>query len=151
MIVLYGCAEAEGSAQHLALALAKRARMVVLLPQQDAPNGQPSTTSEVDGVLRQSLPTRELVPLLAAAIDGVDRTGPKADPAVLPALSRREHQVLSLVARGLTHQQIARRLQISIHTVDTYVRRIKEKWKLGNKADLTRAALPLLQREPLAS
>lgn len=56
-------------------------------------------------------------------------------------LSPRELQVLRQVSRGLTHTQIANRLGISRHTVDTYVKRIRSKLGLGNKAELTRAAI----------
>lgn len=56
-------------------------------------------------------------------------------------LSEREVQVLRQIARGLTHGQIASRLDISPHTVDTYVKRIRAKLGVGNKAELTRAAL----------
>jgi DNA-binding NarL/FixJ family response regulator len=59
-------------------------------------------------------------------------------------LSAREQQVLELIASGLTHGQVARRLVISPHTVDTYVKRIRSKWDLGNKAELTRAALQMM-------
>lgn len=38
-------------------------------------------------------------------------------------------------------KQTARRLKISKHTVDTYIKRARVKLRLGNKADLTRAAL----------
>jgi DNA-binding CsgD family transcriptional regulator len=58
-----------------------------------------------------------------------------------PALSGRERQVLDCIAGGLTQSQTARRLGISTHTVDTYTRRVRRKLGLGNKADLTRAAL----------
>jgi DNA-binding NarL/FixJ family response regulator len=58
-----------------------------------------------------------------------------------PALSDRETQVLRQIARGLTHGQIATRLGISPHTVDTYVKRIRTKLGVGNKAELTRVAL----------
>jgi DNA-binding NarL/FixJ family response regulator len=56
-------------------------------------------------------------------------------------LSEREGQVLRQISRGLTHGQIATRLGISPHTVDTYVKRIRAKLGVGNKAELTRAAL----------
>jgi DNA-binding NarL/FixJ family response regulator len=56
-------------------------------------------------------------------------------------LSPRERQVLRHIARGLTHGQVARLLEISPHTVDTHVKRIRAKLELGNKADLTRAAV----------
>lgn len=58
-----------------------------------------------------------------------------------PTLSNREHQVLAQIALGRTHGQIATRLGISQHTVDTYVKRIRGKLDVGNKAELTRAAL----------
>ncbi|MFC4015610.1 response regulator transcription factor [Nonomuraea purpurea] len=57
------------------------------------------------------------------------------------ALSEREKQVLRRISQGLTHGQIATRLGISRHTVDTYVKRIRAKLGAGNKAELTRAAL----------
>jgi DNA-binding NarL/FixJ family response regulator len=69
----------------------------------------------------------------ASLPDGLDPFGPN--------LSERERQVLRQIARGLTHSQIATRLGISSHTVDTYVKRIRAKLGVGNKAELTRAAL----------
>lgn len=59
----------------------------------------------------------------------------------LDSLSDREVQVLNQVAHGYTHGQIATRLGISAHTVDTYVKRIRAKLGVGNKAELTRVAL----------
>ncbi|MFD0556011.1 helix-turn-helix transcriptional regulator [Stackebrandtia endophytica] len=56
-------------------------------------------------------------------------------------LSPREQSVLTHISQGLTHDQTARRLGISRHTVDTYVKRARAKMKLGNKADLTRSML----------
>jgi two-component system, NarL family, invasion response regulator UvrY len=56
-------------------------------------------------------------------------------------LSDREGQVLRQISQGLTHGQIATRLGISPHTVDTYVKRIRAKLGVGNKAELTRVAL----------
>jgi DNA-binding NarL/FixJ family response regulator len=56
-------------------------------------------------------------------------------------LSNREEQVLRYISCGFTHGQVARRLGISAHTVDTYVKRIRSKLDVGNKAELTRAAV----------
>ncbi|MBB2914120.1 DNA-binding NarL/FixJ family response regulator [Streptosporangium becharense] len=73
---------------------------------------------------------------------GKDRQSPSDRPktAGVP-LSGREEQVLHQISRGLTHGQIATKLGISPHTVDTYVKRIRTKLGVGNKAELTRAAL----------
>jgi two-component system, NarL family, nitrate/nitrite response regulator NarL len=72
---------------------------------------------------------------------------PVALPAVAPpgsgGLSPREHQVLHFIASGYTHDQAARRLGVSRHTVDTYVKRLRGKLGVGNKAELTRAAMQL--------
>lgn len=63
------------------------------------------------------------------------------DDAERGVLSMREYQVLRQIADGRTQTQIARALGISYHTVDSYIRRIRSKLGLGNKAELTRAAM----------
>lgn len=87
------------------------------------------------------------------AIAGGERSGlPSPDNGLTSAvqelevsgnpLSEREKQVLQRISLGLTHGQIAKRLHISPHTVDTYVKRIRAKLGgLGNKAELTRVAI----------
>ncbi|MCX5247139.1 LuxR C-terminal-related transcriptional regulator [Streptomyces sp. NBC_00201] len=57
------------------------------------------------------------------------------------ALSRREEQTLALIAQGFTHAQAAARMGVSVTTMNTYVERIRAKLQVGNKAELTRAAL----------
>lgn len=66
---------------------------------------------------------------------------PAASAPEQAGLSDREHQVLHHIARGFTHGQIATRLGISPHTVDTYVKRVRAKLGVGNKAELTKVAL----------
>jgi DNA-binding NarL/FixJ family response regulator len=56
-------------------------------------------------------------------------------------LSSREREVLRHLVEGCTHHQTARRIGISQHTVDTYVKRIHAKLGVSNKAQLVRAAL----------
>jgi DNA-binding NarL/FixJ family response regulator len=52
------------------------------------------------------------------------------------ALTRREEEVASLVARGLTNRQIATELVISEHTVATHLRRILKKVGLHSRTQL---------------
>jgi DNA-binding NarL/FixJ family response regulator len=59
-------------------------------------------------------------------------------------LSRREEETLNLIASGFTHAQAATRMGVSKATVDTYIERIRTKLQVGNKAELTRAALTQL-------
>jgi DNA-binding NarL/FixJ family response regulator len=56
-------------------------------------------------------------------------------------LSPREEEALGLIARGFTHAQVATRMGVSKATVDTYIERVRAKLQVGNKAELTRAAL----------
>ena len=58
-------------------------------------------------------------------------------------LSPREQEALGFIACGFTHQQTATRMGVSKGTIDTYVARIRTKLQLGNKAELTLAALRL--------
>lgn len=63
------------------------------------------------------------------------------DAPVLPSaegqtlLSSREKQVLELITKGFTAEEIARLMQVSVHTVQTYVRRIYVKLKVSSKAE----------------
>lgn len=57
------------------------------------------------------------------------------------ALSPRERQILDLMVSGLTYDQTARRLGISVHTVGTHVRRIRAKYAPTTMADLIRMRL----------
>ncbi len=56
-------------------------------------------------------------------------------------LSKRESEVLQLLAMGHTNQQIADKLYLSVKTVETYKARIKEKLGLQGRAELVRYAI----------
>lgn len=61
-------------------------------------------------------------------------------PDDLP-LTRREREVLKLIASGLTNRQIAEKLFISVKTVETHRARILQALDLHNTADLVRYAI----------
>jgi len=58
-----------------------------------------------------------------------------------PALTRREREVLQLLAEGRTTREIASQCCVSVKTVETYRWRIRNKLKLRNLAQLTKYAL----------
>ncbi|MFE0465536.1 response regulator transcription factor, partial [Kitasatospora sp. NPDC058965] len=64
----------------------------------------------------------------------------RPDPRLL---APRELETVRWLAEGLTHAQIARRMGLTEATVSTYVKRIRTKLNVGNKADLTRTAIEL--------
>ena len=57
------------------------------------------------------------------------------------ALSGRERELVTLVARGCTDIQIAAELRISVRTVRSYLDRVRDKTGCRRRADLTRLAL----------
>ncbi|BDG61083.1 response regulator [Caldinitratiruptor microaerophilus] len=61
-------------------------------------------------------------------------------PALAP-LTEREREVLTLIAQGLTNQEIAQRLFISIKTVQAHRANIMEKLDLHDAVELTKFAI----------
>ena len=51
-------------------------------------------------------------------------------------LSQREHQVVYLVAKGLTNKEIAKQLSLSVRTIERYSSSIMNKLDLHNRAEL---------------
>jgi two-component system invasion response regulator UvrY len=68
-------------------------------------------------------------------------TPTRADPLSGGDLTPREQETLRAIVQGLTHAQIARRFGLTEATVNTYVKRIRNKLHAGNKAELTRIAI----------
>lgn len=90
------------------------------------------------------------------ALKSSDDTGPRklatraADHGSSPppssgsgTLSRRELQVLTLIAEGYTNKQIADELGISVRTVETHRERLMRKLDVQGTAALTKAAIAL--------
>lgn len=86
---------------------------------------------------------------LVAAGGQQHTTATPGHPAI-DALSQREREVLVLVARGHSNQQIADKLFLSVKTVESYRSRLMTKLGLKDRSELTRLALSsgLLASEP---
>ncbi|WP_168801690.1 response regulator transcription factor [Glycomyces buryatensis] len=97
----------------------------------------------VRALLHQSEPDESLHEAVRAAAAGNLGDAVASSAVSLPGLSQRESLVLTLISEGYTNDQMARRIGISKHTVDTYIRRIRSKLKLGNRAQLACAAMNL--------
>jgi DNA-binding CsgD family transcriptional regulator len=91
-------------------------------------------------VVATPLPGNANTSMLSTVVRATMLNAQPESPAEAPPLSERERQVLTCIGTGYTHDQTARRLGISPHTVDTYVKRIRGKLGIGNKAELARAA-----------
>ncbi len=65
---------------------------------------------------------------------------PSDDDPELDQLTSREKDVLRLIARGYAYKQVARKLSISIKTVETHVSSVLRKLQLSNRHELARWA-----------
>ncbi|MGV9554587.1 response regulator [Streptomyces sp. NPDC003522] len=86
------------------------------------------TVARGEGVVAPAV-TRRLIAEFAAS----PAPGPKADPAVLDALTRREREVLVCLGEGLSNAGIAERLDMAEATVKTHVSRLLGKLELRSR------------------
>lgn len=84
---------------------------------------------------RRDRPALQIAPSLAwvTAADAPGVPDGVADGVELPTLSRREREVLALVATGSTDAQVARQLQLSPATVSRHLHRIYRRLQVPNR------------------
>jgi len=118
--------------------------VLVLTMHDDPAYGRSVLGAGAMGYVTKKAADRELVLAIRTVREGrrfvdisqAEEMVPNAAP-----LSQRERQVLTELARGFTHQEIADRLALSIKTVETYLARLSSKLHLSRRADLVRFAL----------
>jgi len=67
----------------------------------------------------------------------------KVETSAIPLITRREKEVLELIAEGLTNGEIAEKLFISNATVDTHRKNLLIKFQTKNTASLIKTAMQL--------
>jgi DNA-binding NarL/FixJ family response regulator len=110
--------------------------------------------SGANGYLLKTQSAEELLRCVQSALEGGAPTSPKIAKRVLEmfaslapkkqadyALSAREAEVLQCVVDGLLNKQIAERLDLSVHTVDSYLRRIYEKMHVNSRSGAVSKAI----------
>ena len=110
----------------------------------------------VKGYVLKSASGRELVTALRAVADGKhflspdvtgvvmtlwDESPSDAAEVAIDGLGKREKQVLKLIAEGQRSAAIARKMSITVATVEAHRRNILRKLQLHSAADLTRYAI----------
>jgi DNA-binding NarL/FixJ family response regulator len=122
--------------------------VVVLASRNEPVHGARAIAAGAHGFVRMSAEPDELVEAIRAVARG-ERVAPADVEALLAAgdghpaaaLTKREMQVMEMIARGMTNREIARDLEISVKTVDTHRGHIIKKLGVRNNADLTRFAV----------
>ena len=85
----------------------------------------------------------EAVVSLPSAFAGLRRDKPGADEPLIEALTRREHEVLELVADGLPNREIAHALSISEHTVKFHLASIFGKLGVSTRTEAVQRGVRL--------
>ena len=75
--------------------------------------------------------------LAGFVLDAFAAAVPEPVDPELDQLTPREREVLRLIARGFAYKQVARRLDISIKTVETHVSAVLRKLQLSSRYELT--------------
>ncbi|MEH2529341.1 DNA-binding NarL/FixJ family response regulator [Bradyrhizobium sp. AZCC 1588] len=143
------------SGLELARRLSKRCpavKIIALTVHEDRAYIHPALEAGARGYLLKRSAGDELLRAIRAVNEGVIYLDPAiADKASTSApeltsadngdggeLSRREEDVLKLVAQGFSNKQIAGELEVSVKSVETYKARASEKKGLHSRADIVR-------------
>lgn len=118
---------------------ARPARVVLVSPSGSPSNGEARADAFVSTRTESGSDLVEKVRSLVAG--HVASRGISSNGSALDTLSRRERQVLKLVASGYTNQEAADRLGVSVKTVEGYRSRVMRKLDAPNRATLVRVAL----------
>ena len=78
---------------------------------------------------------------LYVSVDVTNTASPARQTGTPPALTQREKEVLHLIAEGYTNHQMAEKLFISPHTVDSHRKNLLSKFEVKNTAALLNSAM----------
>ena len=142
--VIEGVVETNPEVKFLALSVSDQAEDVIAMIRAGA-RGYVTKTIEppelADAVRRvhagDAVFSRRLAGFVLDAFAGAI---PSEEDPELDQLTSREKDVLRLIARGYAYKQVARKLNISIKTVETHVSSVFRKLQLTNRQELARWA-----------
>lgn len=127
--------------------VAPSTRVIVYTAEADEALVRSALSAGASGVLLKESPITDLGRALAAVAAG----STYVDSAVAgfgvgrapesPALTTREREVLTLLAEGLTHEEIGGRLSISAETVRTHVRKASDRLGAATRTQAVATAL----------
>ena len=142
--VVEGVTETNPDVKFLALSVSDQAEDVIAMIRAGA-RGYVTKTIEpeelADAIRRVHAGDAVFSPRLAGfVLDAFAGAIPSDEDPELDQLTSREKDVLRLIARGFAYKQVARKLNISIKTVETHVSSVLRKLQLSNRHELARWA-----------
>jgi DNA-binding NarL/FixJ family response regulator len=142
--VVEGVLETNPDVKFLALSVSDQAEDVIAMIRAGA-RGYVTKTIEPadlsDAIRRVHAGDAVFSPRLAGfVLDAFAGAIPSDEDPELDQLTSREKDVLRLIARGFAYKQVARKLNISIKTVETHVSSVLRKLQLSNRHELARWA-----------
>lgn len=142
--VIEGVLEMAPDVRFLALSVSDSAEDVIAMIRAGA-RGYVTKTIDAgelaDAVRRVNAGDAVFSPRLAGfVLDAFAGAIPSDEDPELDQLTAREKDVLRLIARGFAYKQVARKLDISIKTVETHVSSVLRKLQLSNRHELARWA-----------
>lgn len=142
--VVENVSETNPDVKFLALSVSDQAEDVIAMIRAGA-RGYVTKTIEptdlADAIRRIHVGDAVFSPRLAGfVLDAFAGAIPSDEDPELDQLTSREKDVLRLIARGFAYKQVARKLNISIKTVETHVSSVLRKLQLSNRHELARWA-----------
>jgi len=133
-----------------------KTKVVILTQFSDMQIIKPLLKNNVDGILLKGGKSNEIVEAIEKVRSGEKYysktilhviaacfSGEESSPEILIKLSKREEQVLGLIAEENTNKEISETLFISVPTVETYRRNLFRKFDVKNSVGLIRKAMQL--------
>lgn len=142
--IVEGVSQTNPDVKFLALSVSDSAEDVIAMIRAGA-RGYVTKTIEppelADAVRRVHAGDAVFSPRLAGfVLDAFAGAIPSDEDPELDQLTSREKDVLRLIARGYAYKQVARKLDISIKTVESHVSSVLRKLQLSNRHELARWA-----------
>ena len=122
--------------------------VIVLTAQRDPSFAGEALRLGASGYLPKEAAEGQLLEAIRVAADGGTYLEPRLGARLAavaarqpPELSKRELEVLRLIARGLTNGEIAERLFLSVRTIESHRARLQRKLELTRRSELVEYAL----------
>jgi len=125
-------------------------RFVILTSMAEPVEVQRALQAGASGYLSKTASAQELVNVIRAAHGGRRVLSQEASEALIAAaqpgqpgadLTQRERELLALMSRGLTNQDIGEQLRIALPTVKFHITNILSKMGMGNRTEAVLAAI----------